>query len=89
MSEFCSQGGEVFPNTHSDAQEVFRVAEWSDEALEHKLNEYGAFLQRQDIMARARDMGNYILTRLIFEQAYRDDVYEHILKTPEELQAAA
>jgi hypothetical protein len=87
MSEFTSAGGEVFPNCHSDAQEVFRISEWSDEALEHKLHEYGAFMQRDDLMPRAIKTANYILDRLIFEQAYRDDVYEHLLKTPEEIRA--
>ena len=76
MSEFTSQGTAPFPNLHSDAQEILRVVEWSDEGLEYKLNQYGEFMQRQDIQKRARTLGDFILDRLIFDQACRDGVYD-------------
>ncbi len=76
MSEgFVSEGFKPFPNTASDAQEVLKVVEWSDEKLAYKMNEYGEFLQRTDIMPRARKLGNFILDRLIFDMAVRDGVY--------------
>ncbi len=83
MSEFTSKGGDVFPNTYSDAQEIIRVADWTDEHLDFKLNEYGAFMQREDLMARARKTGDFILERLIFEQAFRDGVFSDILMSEE------
>ena len=72
---FTSTGFEPFPNTHSDAQEVLGVASWPDDKLEYKLEEYGRFVQRKDIMPRARRMGDFVLDRLIFDQACRDGVY--------------
>ena len=74
-ASFTSTGFEPFPNTHSDAQEVLKVAEWSNKQLEYKLTEYGRFSQRKDIMPRARKAADFVLDRLIFDQAFRDGVY--------------
>lgn len=76
MSDFIGEGYAPFPNTHSDRQDVLSVVEWPDEKLDHKINEYGAFLQRDDLMERARRIGNEILDRLLFDMACRDNVYE-------------
>ena len=84
MSEFTSKGGEVFPNTHSDLQYIHTVAEWNDEQLDHKVNEYGQFLQRTDLMPRAIKAANFIMDRLIFELAYRDGVYDPIVEKVED-----
>lgn len=81
MSEFSGGGFPSFPNLHGDRQEVSGAAEWSIEKLEYKINEYGAFLQRKDPMPRAVEAANRILDLLLFEAAYRDDVYT--LYTPE------
>lgn len=65
-----------FPNLHSDTQEIHKVSEWTTEHLDYKTHEYGDFLQREDIMPRALHTANRILDHLLFEQAYRDGVYE-------------
>lgn len=75
MSDFTGDGFVPFPNLHSDIHEVVAVAEWTNEHLEYKTDQYGQFMQREDIMPRARKTGDWILERLIFELAYRDGVY--------------
>jgi hypothetical protein len=82
-SAFTSTGFDVFPNVHSDEQEVLKVVEWGDEKLLHKLDEYGSFLQRPDIMPRARKVADFILDRLIFDQACRDGVYDEFINEDE------
>lgn len=84
MSEFTSQGGEVFPNTYSDLQTISEVAEWPIERLNHKANEYGKFLLREDLMPRALKAANFIMDRLLFEMAYRDGVYDPIINKVED-----
>lgn len=75
MSDFAGEGFKPFPNTHSDRQEVSKVVEWDNERLDYKVHEYGAFLQRDDIMERARTVGTQILDLLMFELACRDGIY--------------
>jgi len=75
MSEFTGDGFVSFPNLHGDKEDIHSVAEWSDEKLEYKTNQYGVFIQREDIMPRGRALGNWILDYCIFELAYRDGVY--------------
>lgn len=79
MSEFSGNGFKPFPNTMADLKQVSNVEAWSREHLEHKTNEYGAFLTREDIIPRAIAAGNLILDRLLFEMAYRDGVYDEFL----------
>ena len=77
MSDFIGEGVFApFPNLYSDMQEVHSVAEWPQEHLDYKTNEYGAFLQRKDPMPRAVKAANLILDYLLFELAYRDNVYQ-------------
>ena len=78
MSEatFTGEGFKPFPNTHSDRLEASTCVEWDTDRLEYKINEYGEFLQCEDIMARARRVGNEVLDLLIFELACREGVYD-------------
>lgn len=74
MSDFVPEGKtDHFANVYSDSQEIHSVAEWSQERLDYKTNEYGQFLQREDLMPRAVKAANTILDYLLFEQQYRDN----------------
>ena len=69
-------GFDSFPNTYEDNKQVGMFSDLSPEALEYKLNEYGRFLQRADLMSRVRRIGNRILDHLLFEAACRDGIYD-------------
>lgn len=73
MSEFSGEGFKPFPNTHSDNQRLGEVTGWSDEMIENKLAEYYQFMERGDIMARARTLGKRVLQHLNFEMDCRYD----------------
>ena len=67
-----------FPNLYNDMEELHTLGdtiEWPQARLDYKTHEYGQFLQRPDLMERAKRSANFILDRLLFEQAYRDGVY--------------
>lgn len=75
MSDFNGEGFASFPNTYEDNKQVGMFSNLTPEALEYKLNEYGQFLQRPDLMARAKRIGNRVLDHLLFEAAWRDGIY--------------
>jgi len=80
MSGFTSEGFESFPNTYMDNKHISGISTMPDSVLERKTYEYGAFLQRTDIMDRARAIGDRILNHLLFELAYRDGIYNEFLE---------
>lgn len=75
-SGFTGEGFKPFPNTHSDNQRISELADpaaWTDEMIENKLAEYYQFLDRTDIMPRARKLGGRIISHLNFEMDHRYD----------------
>lgn len=74
---FVGEGFKPFPNTIADRQVVSECLEWSDERIEAKVVEYWAFLDRTDLMPRARIAANQILGLLGFEmdERYKDDAW--------------
>lgn len=83
MSDFAGEGFKPFPNTHADTLSLRDIANetiWPTENLERKVHEYGQFLNREDIMIRARTVGGRILTHLIEEIAHREGVYDDCLE---------
>lgn len=70
-SDFASQGTVPFPYTYNDNKRLAEVSDWPDALLHAKQREYEEFLQRQDIMQRARTVGHRILRHLTFEIEYR------------------
>lgn len=76
MSAFVGEGFGSFPNIHSDIKELSKIVEWSDEVLDHKAAQYGAFLQCADLMPRARRSANFIIDRILFDLACRDGIYD-------------
>lgn len=75
LSAFTGNGFTSFPNTYEDNKRVGEFSTLTDEALANKTNMYGEFMQREDLMPRARKTGERILNHLIQELAYRDGVY--------------
>lgn len=73
---FTGNGFESFPALYHDGQRIHSVTEWPQDMLEGRINEYGAFLQRDRLMPRAQKAANHILDHLIFELAARDGVYD-------------
>lgn len=78
MSEtatFTGEGFKPFPNTYSDNQYFLqhladnRVV--TDEMIEEKLAEYYQFMERDDIMARARMLGQRVIDHCNFEMDHR------------------
>jgi hypothetical protein len=85
MSDFVPEGKtDHFPNLYSDSTEIISVAEWSDERHNYKTAEYRAFMRREDLMPRAKNVGQFILTRLEFEGDCRDGIYDVCDSVPEE-----
>lgn len=81
MSDFTGEGFKPFPNTIADTKHLEDIANeerWPTANLEAKVWEYGEFLSREDIMIRARTMGERILTHLVEEIAHRDGQYNHL-----------
>jgi hypothetical protein len=79
MSEFVGGGFAPFPDSYHDNLNVRNFSALNRAALEYKTDEYGAFMQRTDLMPRARAAGERILEHLIFELAYLDGVYDDVL----------
>lgn len=75
-SGFTSSGYESFPSLHVDNKLVAEFSSWPIENLEHRVNEYTAFLQRPDLMPRAREQAERVREHILFELAYRDGVYD-------------
>lgn len=74
MSEaatFTSEGFTPFPNFYEDSKHIGEVTEWTDERIEGKMYEVAAALERNDLMARARALGERILRHLDWEMECR------------------
>lgn len=71
MSDFSGDGFTSFPNIYEDNKRVSEFSGLEQPVLERKLGEYTLFLQRNDLMPRARATGERILNHLIFEQTWR------------------
>lgn len=69
----------INPDCYHDNLRVSSFSELSLEALDYMVDEYGDFMQRTDIMPRARAAGNRILDHLLFEYGYRDGIYDEYL----------
>lgn len=76
-SAFTGEGFKPFPNTYSDNQ--YFVANLAnrevitDEMIENKLAEYYQFMDRDDIMIRARTLGGRVIAHCNFELDLRYD----------------
>ena len=77
---FTTEGYESFPSLYQDTQRLHEVGEWPYDVLENRVNEYGAFLTRQDLMPRAKATANRLLDHYLFELAYRDQVWDEVIK---------
>lgn len=75
-SPFASEGFETFPSLYADNKQVQAYSELATEILERKANEYAAFLEKDDLMPRARQTATRILDHITFELAYREGMYE-------------
>jgi hypothetical protein len=62
-----------FPNVYEDNKHVGACTELSSLQLVNKIVEYEGFMQREDIMPRARQSGQRILNHLGFERSQRED----------------
>lgn len=79
MSEtdgFTSAGRERFPSIYSDLQQIGDYATWPREALDSRISEYQEFLKRDDLMPRAIEGAQRLLTHLGFEVCYRDGLLD-------------
>ena len=70
-----SGGFTPYPNTYHDSQNLGAISELPREVLERRVDEYGKFMQRTDVMPRGRALGERILNHLLFEMAWQDGVY--------------
>lgn len=80
MSEFTGNGFETFPSIHVDNKRVAEFSEWTTPVLEEHTSQYAAFLQRDDLMPRARAQAERVLDHLLFELAYRDGIYDEFIE---------
>lgn len=84
MNNFTGEGFPSYPNMHLDEQVAYTATELSNEHLNYKMNQYGQFLQRENIMTRHRERADKLLGRFIFEAACREGVYDCVT-APEEV----
>ena len=73
-SAFTSQNRESFPPTYEDNKDVRNFSDekkWPTPKLIGRLAMYSWFVERLDIMPRARRTANRILEHLLFELPYR------------------
>jgi hypothetical protein len=77
MSDFSGEGFTSYPNMYLDEQVLLRAAELSTEHLDYKMNQYGEFIQRPNLLPRHLEKAHKLLDRIIFEAAYRDGVYDY------------
>jgi len=75
MSDFNGEGFASFPNTYEDNKAAGIFSDWPQDVLEARVTEYGAFLQRTDLMPRAQATANRVMEHLLFELAWRDGIY--------------
>lgn len=76
MSDFTGTGFDTFPSLYSDLTWIHDLADERlipREVLERKVGEYVTFLNRDDLMPRAKKTANYILDHMIFE-LYEGDI---------------
>jgi hypothetical protein len=76
MSDFSGEGFTSYPNMHLDDQVALRAVELSTEHLDYKMNQYGEFVQRTNLLPRHLEKAHKLLDRFIFEAACRDGVYD-------------
>lgn len=70
-SAFTSVGGAAFPPTYEDNKKTAEVSTWPTPVIVGKIALYESFLEREDIMPRARKVAGRVLTHLKFEDEYR------------------
>lgn len=75
MSDFTTEGFPPFPDCYHDNLRVAQFSALEDKALDWMVNEYGMFIQREDLMPRAKFAGNRVLDHLLFELGWRDGIY--------------
>jgi hypothetical protein len=74
QSDFASKGHESFPPTHMDNLDVHNFSDekkWPTQKLIGRLSMYSKFLERPDIMPRARKVASRIIEHVLFELPYR------------------
>ena len=76
MSDFTGDGFEGMPSIYQDNLQVRLFSTWERQVLEDRVTEYGHFLQREDLMPRARQGADRVMTHALFELAFRDGVYD-------------
>lgn len=79
-SGFTGEGFQTFPPSYEDNKKVGVFSELSDLALGHKVGEYRAFAQRDDVMPRALETTARILTHANFEVDYRAGKYDAVIE---------
>jgi len=83
MSEFSTEGFESFPSLYADNKRIAELSEWTIPMLEERASQYAAFLQRDDLMPRAKAQADRMLDHVLFELTYRDGFYNETPKTEE------
>lgn len=86
-SGFTSEGYEEFPSLYSDGELIHELGGYvlnkdndpepriTDGRLNEWVGQYHKFLQRNDLMPRAKDQANHHMRHLLFERAYRSGYF--------------
>jgi hypothetical protein len=69
----------IEPDSYHDNRNVSLFSLLSQVELDFKVDQYGDYMQRPDLMPRARYAGDRILEHLLFEYGYRDGIYDEYL----------
>jgi hypothetical protein len=83
MSEFSTEGFESFPSLYADNKRTAELSEWTIQMLEERASQYVAFLQRDDLMPRAKAQADRMLDHMLFELQYRDGLYNEVPRAEE------
>lgn len=76
MSDFSSAGRDVFPNLYGDAMQIHDLVEWPKEAIEDRIRDYSDFLERKDLMPRARNEAGRLIGHYVFELMCREGAFD-------------
>ena len=72
---FAGEGFDAFPSLYADNKLVGEFSAWDRDVLDQRIRDYERFLQKDDLMPRARSEAERIVGHLVFEVMYREGAF--------------
>lgn len=71
-SGFTTEGYESFPSLYHDSERIHDITNWTPKMLNDRVTEYTEFLQRDELMPRARQTATRLLGQMAYELTCRE-----------------